>query len=829
MIIMKKIIYIVLLSSFIFFINFKIEKNEINEKISKGLLVKKPFGTPIQKEPSAIPNEWFGQQRTWPHGKFDESFYLESLNLVSNFRQERNQSPSRENWIQIGPTNIGGRITDIEIHEDAPDTIYIGSASGGIYKSIDNAQSWTHIFKNAPVISIGDIAIDKNNQNIIYVGTGEANSSSFSFPGNGIYKSVDGGVSWHQSGLIESAYFGRIIVDYSNSNNIFSAVCGSLFSPGPHRGIYRSQDSGDTWENILFVTDSTSAIDLVQHPTYPNILYASMWERIRGLNYRRSGGPSSGIYKTIDGGDSWVELTNGLPQSEFVGRIGIDISKSNPEILYAFYDKQMSGDDENSFMGIYKTIDNGESWQQTNDQNLEVMNRSFGWYFGQMRVDPINPDIAYALGVELAKTINGGGSWEVIAGYFNSDIIHVDNHAMEFLPQQNKIWVGNDGGLYNTLDEGITWNHFNNIPLTQFYKMEIDPSNSDIVLGGTQDNGTNRGDGIIDHWENILGGDGFYSEIHPENSNIIYSEYQWGQIRKSVNGGASWSSIGFEFRDDRKNWSTPFFMDINNPEHLIVGTYRVWKTIDGGNSFYSISEDLTQGDDGSSYHTITCLAQSHLIPNLLLTGSDDGRVHLSVNEGEWNEISNGLPQRWITSVEFDPIDENTIYTTISGFRWDESESHIFKSDDLGETWFSIQGDLPEFPVNCIVINPGLNSHILVGTDAGVFGTSDGGLQWSVFGNNLPAVPITDLKFHNPSHTLIVGTYGCSSYKLNWNPILLGDPTMDGVINVTDIILIINIILEQMIPSDNEFIYSDLNEDNIINVLDIIVVVNLILS
>jgi photosystem II stability/assembly factor-like uncharacterized protein len=829
MIIMKKIIYSILIGSILVYFSIEYKNYKIEQKISKGLLVKKPFGLPIQKEPSAIPNEWFGQQRTWPHGKFDESFYLESLNLVSNFRQERNQHPTRENWISIGPTNIGGRITDIEIHEENPNTIYIGSASGGIYKSIDNAQSWIHVFKNAPVISIGDIAIDNNNPNIIYAGTGEANSSSFSFPGNGIYKSIDGGESWHQSGLIESAYFGRILVDHSNSNIIFSAVCGSLFSPGPNRGIYRSQDGGESWENVLFVTDSTSAIDLVQHPTNPNILYASMWERIRGLNYRRSGGPSSGIYKTIDGGNTWVELTNGLPQTEFVGRIGIDISQSNPEILYAFYDKQMSGDDENSFLGIFKTINGGDSWQQTNGQNLEAMNRSFGWYFGQIRIDPINPNTAYALGVELAKTVNGGNSWEIIAGYFNSDVIHVDNHALEFSTQQNKIWIGNDGGLYNTLDEGSTWNHFNNIPLTQFYKMEIDPSNPEIILGGTQDNGTNRADGNPDHWENILGGDGFYSEIHPDNSNIIYSEYQWGQIRKSVNAGASWSSIGFEFRDDRKNWSTPFLLDMNSPDQLIVGTYRIWKTVDGGNSFYSISDDLTQGDDGTSYHTITCLAQSQLHSNLLLAGTDDGRVHLSTEDGSWNDISNDLPQRWITSVEFDPINENLIYSTLSGFRWDEEEAHIFKSFDLGETWVSIQGDLPEFPVNCIVINPDINSHILVGTDAGIFGTIDGGLHWNVFGNNLPAVPITDLKFHESTHTLVVGTYGCSSYKLNWNPFLLGDPTMDGVINVTDVIFIINIILEQITPSENEFIYSDLNEDNIINVLDIIAVVNLILS
>tara|TARA_S200000501_G_scaffold370684_1_gene412295 strand:- start:239 stop:1528 length:1290 start_codon:yes stop_codon:yes gene_type:complete len=429
----------------------------------------------------------------------------------------------------------------------------------------------------------------------------------------------------------------------------------------------------------------------------------------------------------------------------------------------------------------------------------------------------------------MAKTINGGDSWEIISGYWNADEIHVDQHSMLFQSELNKIWVGNDGGLYSTTDEGNSWIHYNNIPLTQFYKIEINPSNPNNVAGGTQDNGSIQTFSEINNWNKILGGDGFHVEIHPVNPNIIYAEYQWGQLKKTVDGGNNWASIGSEFRDDRTNWSTPFQLDRFNPEIIYIGTYRLWKSEDGGSSFYNISEDLTDGDNGSSYHTITTFNQSSINHNYLIAGTDDGNIHISTSEGDWVNISDGLPKRWITSVSFDNIDLNTIYCTISGFRWDEEESHIYKSNDLGQNWESISGDLPEIPINCLVINPENNMKILVGTDAGVFETNNGGINWRIFGNNLPAVPITDIVFHQDSNILVVGTYGCSAFKINWNSFVLGDVTMDGVINVTDIIQIINFILDNDTPSENELEIGDINYDGILNVLDIIEIINLILN
>lgn len=807
---------------------FKNEKFEPNFKPS---YIKIPFGESIPKEPGALPNDWLGRQRLYPEGKFNYRKYLDVLEQLKYARNEsNNESRNRVEWEQAGPTNIGGRITDLAIHADFPNTIYVGAASGGIYKSIDAGETWNHLFQESPIISIGDLAIDPNNIEIVFAGTGEANASSFSFPGNGIYKSINGGQSWFHSGLQESGYFGRIIIDHSNSQRIFAATTGSLFTPNEERGIYRSNNGGLSWERILFITDTTAAIDLIQHPDNADILYAAMWERSRGLNYRRSGGPTSGIYKSINGGNSWIELINGLPQGNNVGRIGLTICKSYPNVLYAIYDSQMDEDDDYSFMGIFKTDNDGDNWQQTNDESLYGMNSRFGWYFGQIRVDPNNPDIVYGLGVDLVKSQNGGDSWETIAGYFNFDEIHVDHHAMIIDQNDGSIWIGNDGGLYKSENSAVSWDHYNNLPLTQFYAVNIDYSNPQAIYGGTQDNGTNRyWDGGIDSWENILGADGFYTAINPIDYNIIYAEYQWGQIKKSIDHGANWNSINEEFMFDRTNWSTPFIMDMELPNILYAGTYRVWKTIDGGEVWNAISDDLTLGDDGSSFHTITTIDIHPQNPNILIVGTDDGRVHIMDDQFNWTDISEGLPNRWITKVEFDPFNEFGIYLSCSGFRWDEPLAHVYYSGDLGNSWENISSNLPELPVNCLIADPDINDNIIIGTDGGVFISENSGNNWSVLGNGMPAVPVIDIKLNPVTRMLVAGTYGCSVFKTILPLSQAGDVNQDGIINITDIIIMVSFVLEQINPSEVELISSDLDENGLINVIDIVLLIEIILD
>ena len=700
------------------------------------------------------PTDWMAYQRAYPYWGINIEAYTSEMKKAAILHK---QSEVKANWQFLGPTNIGGRITDIEVNFNDTNIIYVGAATGGLLKTTNNGQSWQNVFNHMPFVSIGDIAIDPNNSNILYVGTGEANASSFSFLGGGIYKSYDEGQNWTYCGLSNSAYIARIIVDKFNSQNIYAAACGNLFSPSSERGIYKSTNGGQTWSRVLFVTDSTSAIDIVQHPQNGQILYAAMWERIRGRNYRRSKGYSSGIYKTTDGGNTWTKLTQGLPTEE-MGRIGLAISQSNPNVIYASIDMVPEA-------RVYKSIDGGTTWTRCNDAALANMNSNFGWYFGQIRVDINNENIVYAMGVDLFRSNDGGQSWVQLAGYYNMDEIHVDHHAMTFVG--NKIINGSDGGLYVSYNFGNNWQKINNLPITQFYDIEIDYLNPHRIYGGTQDNfsiGTKTGN--IDQWEIFLGGDGFYTVVDYTNSDIFYMEYQWGNLHKTEDGGYSMYDISYYWDGDRTNWSSPLIIHPTDPNILYFGTYRLWETTDGGWTWQAISGDLTKGDDGSSWHTISTIAISPVNPSILVVGTDDGKVQVSTDGGySFTDRSAGLPDRWITRVVCDPNMSNVIYATISGFRWDEPYPHVFRSDNLGATWVPISGNLPNIPVNAMVIDP-LTGNFFIGTDAGVFYSTNGGQTWESLSLNIGNVPVVSLKIHHPTRKLVAGTYGLSCWSFD---------------------------------------------------------------
>ena len=713
-------------------------------------------------KPDLEPNDWMAMQRAYPYGQINPSSYLDAVQQTDALMKQGSSRPN--SWTYAGPDNIGGRITDIEIPSDNPSVIYLGASTGGVLKSINAGATWVNLFDDVPVISVGDIAIDPNNSQVIWCGTGEANSSSFSFLGNGIYKSTDGGENWQHTGLTHSAYIGRIVVDYSNSDRVYAAACGNLFTTNDERGIYRSMNGGQSWEQVLFLTDSTSGIDLVQHPVNPQILYAAMWERARGLSYRRSFGASSGIWKSVDGGDNWSELTSGLPSGNIKGRIGLTIAASNPEILYAFYDLP------DGVVGVYKTLNGGQSWSQTNDGALAGMNSNFGWYFGQIRVDPSNSNRVFVMGVDMFRSENSGTSWSNVSGWD----MHVDHHAMQINPLNGSIITGNDGGLYTSANHGSSWTKINNLPLTQFYAIDIDYLHPQRIYGGTQDNNTIRTlTGGTSDWEAILGGDGMYTLVDYTNSNTIYAEYQWGNLYRSTNGGSNMTYIADAMSGDRVNWSAPLAMHPQNSSILYFGTYRIWKSTNKGTSWQAVSTDLTGGVN-DYFYTITTIAVSPVDPAIVVAGTGDGKVHVSVNNGlTWQNISNGLPNRWITRVVPSPFNSQTIYATISGFRWDEPLPHVFKSVDLGQNWTEITGNLPEFPVNDLVIDPDFPGRIIVATDAGLFGTIDDGQNWAWIWEGLPAVPVCALKVHLPTRTIVAGTYGLSCFKASLDEVLTG--------------------------------------------------------
>lgn len=707
--------------------------------------------------PNLDPSDWMALQRAYPYDRINQEAYLDAMAQTTQMMAQKDKSSAV--WSFAGPENIGGRITDIELDPASPSVIYVGAASGGVLKSTDYGASWQNKFTGMPVISVGDIAVDPSNHNTVWCGTGEANSSSFSFLGNGIYRSDDGGNSWQHKGLTNSAYIGRVVVDPTNSNRVFVAACGNLFSANDERGVYRTIDGGNNWQRVLFITDSTAAVDLVQHPTNPNILYACMWERVRGLTYRRSFGYSSGIYKTTDAGNTWTRLTNGLPNGQ-VGRIGIDISKNYPDILYAIFD--LPGEQ----VGVYKTINGGATWNQTNDGVLQGMMSNFGWYFGQIRIDPADPQKVFVFGVPLYFTSDGGSTWQES---WDSDL-HVDHHAMCFSPT-GQIFEGNDGGLYKSNTGGQSWIMINNLALTQFYAIDIDYLNPEVLIGGTQDNNTiMTHTGATDDWFPILGGDGMYCLIDYTNPDILYAEYQYGNLYRSEDRGMSMGYISYPMSADRVYWSAPLVMHPELPQTLFFGTYRVWKTNNKGDTWTAISGDLT-GEQNNAFSTLSTMDVSQLDPSIIVTGSCDGKVNISKNGGlAWTNISAGLPDRWITKVKTDPNNVDVIYVTLSGFRWEEPYSHVYKSNDLGNTWQDIGHGLPDIPVNDLVIDPQEPGRLIVGTDAGVYATPNDGEEWYWIWNDLPAVPVCALKIHTPSRTVVAGTYGLSMYRASLDEI-----------------------------------------------------------
>ncbi len=717
-----------------------------------------------KRDTSFKPSEWFTISRAYPYSNIPFEAYKSA---VAKAKELHNQTASLAvgTWTMSGPTNVGGRVTAMALDPTNPDIVYGGAALGGVFKSTNSGLTWLPISDAVPSLSVGDIALDPNDPNKLYFGTGEANSSGDSYEGTGVYRTTDAGTTWEFLGLPESRHIGRIAIDRTNSNRIFVAATGTLFGTNPERGIYRTTDAGATWERVLFVSDSTSGIDVAINPTNPNIVYAAMWERIRSPIYRRVGGLTSGIWKSTDGGDTWNQLTSGLPGSApDIGRIGLAIAPGNPNIVYASY-----SDNPGNLIGFWRTTNGGTTWTSRLVSPSAGSFSGFGWYFGRIWVNPTNADQVYFGDVYMWKSTDGAAHWSDITG-----IMHVDQHAWVQDPANpNLVFCGNDGGIFKSLDGGSLWTKCYDLPITQFYAITIDSHTPQRLYGGTQDNSTPRTlTGAPDNWDVIFGGDGFYAAIDFTNSNIVYSESQYGYLAKSTNLGGSWNIIldGID-GTERVNWCTPVVMSPFNSQILFYGAQRLYKTVNGGGMWNHVSLDLTGGPGGGNlvFGTITTISQSPLSPNIIWVGTDDSRVWITRNGGaNWSNVSSALPDRWCTRVTADVFDSSTAYVTFSGYHEGDLMPHIFKTTNRGVNWSDISGNLAGIPINDVLPDPAHPGRLYVGTDFGVYYTQNGGELWRVLGDNHPICPVFDIDLHNGTRKLVSGTHGRSMYTYDLN-------------------------------------------------------------
>ncbi len=730
----------------------------------------------VENSVEQLPADFMFEQRAYPTGEIKSSAYREAIQWKKALLQQR--SVVGNSWEFVGPLNIGGRITDIEIPSNEADTYYVGAASGGIFKTTDAGSSWTPIFDEQEMLSIGDIEISKVDNDVVWVGTGEVNAGggSLAYDGDGIYKSEDGGLSWQAKGLPDIGSVGKILIDPGDENTIFVGAMGPLFRNDSNRGVYRSTDGGSSWEQKLFVSDSTGIIDMAIHPSNGNIVYAVAWERIRRPDNRQYGGETSGIYRSVDGGETWSELTNGLPSAASQkGRISIDVSQSNPDVLYARYTT-----DTGSIQGVYKTTDGGDNWIAVNSSQLT--NIGFHWWFRGIYVDPTDENTLYNVDFVVEKSTDGGQNW--FSAFPN---VHVDQHALAFNNSvAGQVLLGNDGGFYKSDNDGASWVKDETLPITQIYRMHVDFQNENKVYAGTQDNSTMRTvTGSTNNWDIINGGDGFQPLVDPTNTNIIYALSQRGNLVKSTNNGASFfNAMSGISSADRKNWDTPITFDPANSQILYYGANRLYKTMNAAGNWTAISPDLSNGPYAGNltFGTIISIDVSPLDSNIIYVGTDDGNVWVTQDGGiNWTLVSANLPNRWVTKVLASRTELNTVYVTFSGYRYGADEGHIYKSTTSGAGWVSISSNLPDIPINDVVED--LNGNLYVGTDVGVFASGTNGAFWEVVGDNLPSVPVTDMHIYDSSEYLYVGTYGRSAYKMDISNIVLN---VEAIISESDI-------------------------------------------
>lgn len=726
-------------------------------------------------------DEWLYAQKAFPFGKADKHAQKMAVLQMQNARLQQKllkTDADGDDWNFIGPYNIGGRVLDIDCPAGNENVIYVGTASGGVLKSTNGGASWDNIFDEQSTLSIGDIAIDPVDTSIIYIGTGEPGNGvgSVTYDGNGIYKSNNSGATWTNIGLNDGGNTGRIAINPQNNQIIFAAMLGDLFENTPDRGIYRSINGGDSWEKVLYINDSTGGIDVAINPENPNIIFAATWERVRRHDRRDYAGPGSRIYRSEDGGDTWEMLTSGLPfGTTELSKITIAIAPTNPDIVFA----SIVGSND-KLKDIYKSTNGGDSWSALNCAP-EVATTSQDNWFGGVRVDPNNENTIYWIGFTCSRSFNGGDTWSGFA----TDA-HVDCHALYVSPiNENFKIMGSDGGLFFTNNNFSTVTYNQNIPITQLYTIDVFPGDTSLIIGGAQDNGSFIKD-PSNYWEFANWGDGVSTKFVPVDDNSFYANYQYGGYYGYV-GGSSMDLFGLGF-GDRFNWRSPLELNPLNPKTIYFGGSKMYRSINYGQTVNTLSGDLSNGSTGIglTFGTVFTIHNAPADTNYIYVGTDDANVWRSSNYGSsWELITDGLPYRYCMSITTDPDDAQTVYVTFSGFRWAESIAHIYKSTNAGDTWTPISSDMPDVPVNDIQSfrrNDTLG--LVVGTDVGVYYSYNDGENWSALGTLMPIVSVYQMYYDAETNYLFAGTYGRGAWKIKM-PVKEQQPVAVNNLNIAD--------------------------------------------
>ncbi len=729
-----------------------------------------------------------------------------TFSLITNlFSQEKNKTPFIETALKgfkfrsVGPAFMSGRIADISIDPKNENTWYVAVGSGGAWKTTNAGTTWSCLTEKMPFYSTGCISIDPNNNQSIWLGTGENVGGRHVGIGHGIYHSTDGGKTWKNKGLKNSEHLSKIIIHPKNSNIIWAASQGPLWSSGGDRGLFKSVDGGNSWKNTLKIDEWTGVTDIIIDPRNPDILYCASWQRHRNVASYIGGGPGTSIYKSIDGGENWNKINKGLPSSN-MGKIGLAISPMNPDIVYAAVET------ERRKGAVYRSANSGGSWEKMS----ETVSAGTGpHYYQELVASPHKFDKIYLMNVRVLVSENGGKTFSSMKEIRK----HSDNHAMVFKKNDpNYILVGTDGGIYETFDNTKNWKFVGNLPITQFYKLAVDDATPFYnIFGGTQDNNTQGGpsrtlrrDGISNaDWFVLLGGDGHQPATEPNNPNIVYAQSQEGYLNRIDRSSGEVVSIrpqeGIDEPYERFNWDSPIVVSHHNPKTIYFASQRVWKSNNRGDSWTPISKDLTKDEERfslpimgriqsidnawdvyamSTYNTITSISESKLDSNIIYIGTDDGIIQSTKDGGlQWDKMTvDQLPKTpasaFVNDIKTDLFDSKKTYICLDNHKFGDYQPYLFKTTDGGKTWKKITNGIPKNTLVWRIVQDHENPNLLfLGTEYGVYVSLNQGEKWHKFSNGLPTIPVRDLTIQRRENDLVLATFGRSFYILDdYSPI-----------------------------------------------------------